>query len=80
MSKSRRNTPFLPVDDARFPVRYLGTYQTGTETQIQLAASEINFSPLVERPEGARRDYIWANLQGFFSRAAVLSQCCDMLV
>jgi hypothetical protein len=33
---------------------------------------------LVERPEGARRDYIWANLQGFFSRAAVLSQCCDI--
>jgi hypothetical protein len=72
------------IDTVFFPLPRIGTtrfiaqYQSGTEANIQLASAEINFNPVIERPEGARRDYIWANVQGFFSHAAVLSQCCDI--
>lgn len=58
--------------------RFLAHYESGTDTKIKLASAEINLSPAVETPEGARRDYIWANVQGFFSHAAILSQCCDL--
>ncbi len=72
------------IDEVFFPLprvgttRFLASYQSGTETNIKLSPIEISFNPIVERPEGAKRDYIWANLQGFFSFAAVLSQCCDV--
>lgn len=58
--------------------RFLSLYDSGTETALKLGSTELNFAPVVDRPEGARREYIWANLQGFFSCAAVLSQCCDV--
>ena len=57
---------------------FLAQYESGTETGIRLSPVEINFSPVVERPEGARRDYIRASVQGFFSYGAILSQCCDV--
>ncbi len=72
------------IENVFFPLprvgttRFLALYDSGTETRIGLQSSELNFSPVVDRPEGAKRDYIWANVQGFFSYAAVLSQCCDV--
>lgn len=72
------------IDNVFFPLPRIGTtkflaqYESGTETEIKLSSIELNFAPVVERPEGSRRQYIWGNVQGFFSCAAVLSQCCDV--
>jgi hypothetical protein len=72
------------IENVFFPLprigntRFLAQYESGTETRIKLLSAEINFTPVVERPEGAKRDYIRASVQGFFSYAAVLSQCCDV--
>jgi hypothetical protein len=72
------------VENVFFPLprigntTFLAQYESGTETRIRVSAPEINLSPIVERPEGARRDYIRASVQGFFSYASVLSQCCDV--
>jgi hypothetical protein len=72
------------IDNVFFPLprigttRFLALYESGTETKIKLSSAQLNFAPVIERPEGAKREYIWANVQGFFSFAAVLSQCCDV--
>jgi hypothetical protein len=72
------------IDNVFFPLprikttRFLALYESGTETKVRFSPTELNFAPIIERPEGAKREYIWANVQGFFSYAAVLSQCCDV--
>src|SRR5579884_1499076 len=67
---------FFPMPRAA-NTQVLSVYASGTETNVTLAPQQLNFEPIIETPEGAKRSYLYAMVQGFFAYAAVLSQCCD---
>jgi hypothetical protein len=52
-------------------VRYLGTYRNGTEVNVSV-------DPVIDRPAGARRQYLSALTLGVVGHGAVMSQCCDL--
>lgn len=52
-------------------LRYLGMYESGSGTDIHL-------EPLVEKPQGSRREYIQSLIHGVVAHGAVISQCCDL--
>lgn len=65
------------VADLFFPlprqtaVRYLGTHRNGTGVNVAI-------DPVIERPPGARRQYLTALTFGLVGHGAVMSQCCDL--
>jgi hypothetical protein len=52
-------------------LRFLGTYGSGTGT-------DINLEPFVETPPGSVKKYVQAISHGVVAHAAVISQCCDL--
>jgi hypothetical protein len=52
-------------------LKYLGTYSSGAGTDIDLKA-------YVDRPAGAKKDYVQCITHGVVGPGSVMSQCCDL--
>jgi hypothetical protein len=65
------------IGDLFFPLarpaslRFMGIHSSGSGTNIEL-------KPLVEKPQGSRREYLQVLTHGVIAHAAVMSQCCDL--
>ena len=65
------------VSDVFFPLtkpdllKYIGSYKSGSGTVIQL-------EPIIEKPVGARNEYVQSVSHGVVAHGAVISQCCDL--
>jgi len=52
-------------------LRYMGTYGSGSGIDLRL-------DTLIEKPPGARHEYVQALCHGVVAHGAVISQCCDL--
>jgi hypothetical protein len=61
---------FFPLTKPNL-LKFIATYKSGAGTAVKL-------EPLIEKPSGARNEYVQSITHGVIAHGAIISQCCDL--